>query len=238
MPRRVRRLRCPSAGSVICRWRAGRCGRIRSSRILGVPEPTRAGPAGGVAVAAPVGGLAVRPRHFHPPPAATTHQQPGEEIPVLARRSQALVRDGAAGGADALGGDEVGLAGQRRVGQLAGDDPSVGQVPPLDALVSRLASAGSARSRSVRCRPAAPSPRKSGQRVYFPASVTPRGDGGVEVPSSQILVRPYDLDRSRRSTVMSGQVPQNLAALPGVQFRELDEEPFPVHPARRHGNRS
>ena len=44
---------------------------------------------------------------------------------------------GAAGGADVLGGDEIRLADQRRVYRRTGDDPPVGQVPPLHRLMSQ-----------------------------------------------------------------------------------------------------
>ena len=53
------------------------------------------------------------------------------------RRSQADSWGGAAGGADVLGGDEIRLAEQRRMRGLAGDDPPVGQVPPLHLLVAQ-----------------------------------------------------------------------------------------------------
>jgi hypothetical protein len=105
-----------------------------------------------MAVTAPVGGLAVGPRRLHPPPAATAYRQPGQEVPALSRRIRTCARSGAAGGADVMGGDEIRLADQRRVRRLARDDPPVGQVPPLQALMPRLTSAGSVRSRSVRCR--------------------------------------------------------------------------------------
>ena len=41
------------------------------------------------------------------------------------------------GGANVLDGDEIRLADQRRVHRLAGDDPPVGQVPPLHRLMSQ-----------------------------------------------------------------------------------------------------
>jgi hypothetical protein len=68
---------------------------------------------------------------FHPPPAAAAYQQPRQQVPALPRRGQARGRGGAAGGGDILGGDEIRLADQSEVGRLAGDDPAVGQVPPL-----------------------------------------------------------------------------------------------------------
>ena len=68
---------------------------VRQDPVLadvGVLKPARAARAGGgVAVAAPVGGLAVGPRRFHPPPAATAYQQSGQEVPAPPRRA-ALVR--------------------------------------------------------------------------------------------------------------------------------------------------
>jgi hypothetical protein len=53
-------------------------------------------------------------------------------IPSGAHRGQ---RGGAAGRADPLGDNVVGLADQRLVGGVAGEDPPVGQVPPLYLLV-------------------------------------------------------------------------------------------------------
>jgi hypothetical protein len=73
-------------------------GQVRQDPVLadvGVLELAMAAPAGGgVAVAAPVGGLAVGLRRFRLPPAATADQQAGQEVPALARRSQALIWDG------------------------------------------------------------------------------------------------------------------------------------------------
>ena len=71
------------------------------------------------------------------PSAARTSRRPGARPAVLAllRHGRIASGSGAAGRADVLGGDEVGLADQRLVRGRAGDDPPVGQVPPLHLLV-------------------------------------------------------------------------------------------------------
>ena len=117
---------CPAAPAS----RMAQGGQVRQDLVLadvGVLRPGRVRARGaGVAVAAPVGGLAVGPGRFHPPPAPPAGQQPGQQVPARRR-----ARAGPRGAARVLGGDEVGLADQRRVRRVPGDDPAVGQVPPL-----------------------------------------------------------------------------------------------------------
>src|ERR1700683_1742221 len=79
---------------------------------------------------APTNGRACRPGGE--PPASPAGQQPGQQVPASAFGSAWIIgRHGAAGCADCLGGDEVSLADQPRMRGPRGDDPAVGQVPPL-----------------------------------------------------------------------------------------------------------
>jgi hypothetical protein len=121
-------------------------GQVRHDEILadvGVLRPGRIGRGGGgVAVAAPVGRLAVRPRRFHPPAANAACQQTGQQVPALPRPSEISCGRRAASGIDALGGDKISLTDQRRVRGTVRDDPSVGQVPPLHALMPQAHIAG------------------------------------------------------------------------------------------------
>ena len=50
-------------------------------------------------------------RRFHPPPAHTAGQQPGQQVPAQHRTA---LRRGAAGGVDVLSSDEIGFADQHR----------------------------------------------------------------------------------------------------------------------------
>lgn len=107
---------------------------------VGVLGPAWGGCRGGaIAMAAPVGGLAVRPRRFHPPPAHGACQQPGQQVTSFPRPGEITSGRRAAGGVDVLGGDEAGLlsADQRRVRRPMGDNPPVRQVPPLHRPMSQ-----------------------------------------------------------------------------------------------------
>ena len=112
----------------------GKGGQVRQNLILtdiGVlwPAGARAGGAG-VAVAAPVGRLAVRPSRFEPPPALAAGQQPGQQIPSHSGARRAARRGGV------LGGDKVCLADQRGVCWPAGDDPALGPEETADVMDS------------------------------------------------------------------------------------------------------
>jgi len=78
-------------------------GQVRHDDVLadvGVPRPLRAGRAGGgMPVAAPVGGPAVGPGRFHPPPARPAGQQPGQQVPppFAGRRGRGVVPGGRPG---------------------------------------------------------------------------------------------------------------------------------------------
>ena len=119
------RLRCTSpghhrragrpggAGSDPRGCRGSRAGRAGSGRAAGVP------------VAAPVGGPAVGPGGFQPPPAPQAAQEPGQQVSARSR---------AAGRADVLGRDVIGLADQRGMGGAAEMiQPAAG--PPLQVLL-------------------------------------------------------------------------------------------------------
>ena len=91
-----------------------------------VHRPVRPGPGGaGIAVAAPVGGLAVGPGRLQSPPAGPAGQQPGQQVPPRhwARRT--------AKRASQLGGVVIGRADDRPVRRAGGDHPPGRQVPPL-----------------------------------------------------------------------------------------------------------
>jgi len=79
---------------------------------VGVPGPPGFGGGGaGVAVAAAVGGPVVGPSSIppQPPPAPAAGQQPGQQVPPGGRPGRS------AGCGRVLGGDEIGLADQRRM---------------------------------------------------------------------------------------------------------------------------
>ena len=132
-------------------------GQMRQDPVLadvGVLDPAQAAAAGGgAAVTAPVGGLAIRPRRFHPPPAANAGQQPGQKTyrrlrgvirPVPGAGPRAALMSWAAMKSASL--TSAGWAGLREM-----THPS-GRFHRCTLLCPRLTSAGSARSRSVRCR--------------------------------------------------------------------------------------
>ncbi len=97
-----------------------------------VRRAVRAGAGGaGVPVAAPVGGLAVGPSRLQAATAPSAGQQPGQQV------SPGSWSGWAARGTGVLGGDEVGLADQRRVCGLGGDDPADRQVPALHLAVTQ-----------------------------------------------------------------------------------------------------
>jgi hypothetical protein len=63
--------------------------------------------------------------------------------------------------------------------------------------------------------------------------------GGIVLAPLPLRWVQFSLDPlPRRRRAAPVKVPEDLAALFGVQRRELDEELFPVHPVLRHGTRS
>ena len=111
----------PLRGMAAVRVQDGQGGQPGQDLVLAdvqVLRPARAGAGGaGVAVAAPVGGLAVGPGRLQPPPAPAAGQQPGQQVPPRRRARRAARRAGV------LGGDVIGLADHRPVSRAGGDHP-------------------------------------------------------------------------------------------------------------------
>ena len=117
------------SGAVVF-WRAvarqedGQGGQVGQDLVLadmGVLRPAWVRVSGaGVAVAAPVGRLAVGPGGFQPPSSPAAGQQSGQQVLPRGRPGRAARSSGV------LRCDEVGLADQRGVCRMLGDDPAFG----------------------------------------------------------------------------------------------------------------
>ena len=127
-------------------------GQVRHDAVLanvGVRGPIRVGRAGGgVAMAAPVGGLAIRPRRFHPSPTDAACQQPGQQVPPLLRTSEVTAERRAAGDVDVLGGDEISFADQGRADRVRDLVVRRGEVAPDNRRSPRLSTVCSLPARS------------------------------------------------------------------------------------------
>ena len=129
----------------------GHGGQARQDLILadvGVLRPSWlwAGSAG-VAVSAPVGGLAVRPGRFQPPSAPAAGQQPGQQVTSCRRARWAARR----GGVSWAAMTSASLAGAGCAGGFEMTQPS-GRFHRCTCRCPSPVVEGSTRSRSVRCR--------------------------------------------------------------------------------------
>ena len=105
-----------ATADIVCRdaeedGQGGQAGKDLVLADVGVPGPGGVRPGGaGVAVAAPVGGLAVGPAGFHVPLADPAAQQPHQQVAAARRAARA------AAGLQVLDADEVSFANDRRGG--------------------------------------------------------------------------------------------------------------------------